>query len=254
MCYTAVSITRQLVKYARHRSDDKNQISLLTKELEEITRHLIPLHIADAYAHPTLLVFTNTKPFTPQLFHWGLIPAWIKNKADALKIANQTLNARVESIFEKPAYRNSAAHKRCLIYLDAFYEYHHYNGKTYPFHISHLNNEPLAIAGLWEEWADPETGEVVATVSLITTKANALLKKIHNNPKQNEARMPLILPKEKQGEWLNMNNKNSLGKLLNPHPEHLLQYHTVKKLKGINAVGNSPMAEEPHEYTDLKFD
>lgn len=254
MCYTAVSITRQLVKYAKHRSDDKNQISLLTKELEEITRHLIPLHVTDAYAHPKLLVFTNTKPFTPQLFHWGLIPAWIKKKEDALKITNQTLNARGETIFEKPAYRNSAAHKRCLIYLDAFYEYHHFKGKTYPFHISHVNNEPLAMAGLWEEWADPETGEIVDTVSLITTKANALLKKIHNNPKQDEARMPVILPKEHQDEWLNTNDRNSLQKLLIPYPEHLLQSHTVKKLKGKDAVGNSPMAEEPYEYADLKMD
>ena len=253
MCYTAVSISRQLIKYAKHRSDDKNQISLLTKELEEITRHLIPLHVADAYAHPKLLVFTNTKPYKPQLFHWGLIPSWIKNKADALKIANQTLNARGETIFEKPAYRHSAAHKRCLIYLDAFYEYHHFKGKTYPFHISQIHDEPLAIAGLWEEWADPETGELVDTVSLVTTKANALLHKIHNNPKQDEARMPVILPKEKQDEWLNTNEKLHLEKLLIPYPEQLLKAHTVRKLKGKDASGNSPQSEEVFEYSDLKF-
>jgi putative SOS response-associated peptidase YedK len=253
MCYTAVSITRQLVKYAKHRSDDKNQISLLTKELEDITRHLIPLHIADAYAHPKLLVFTNTKPFSPQLFHWGLIPAWIKNKADALKIAQQTLNARAETLFEKPAYRYSASHKRCLIYLDAFYEYHHYNGKTYPFHFSHLHDEPLAMAGLWEEWADKETGELVNTVSIITTKANVLLKKIHNNPKQNEARMPVILPREKQDEWLNTSEKTQLEKLLIPYPEQLLKAHTVRKLKGKDASGNSPLAEEKFEYAELEF-
>jgi putative SOS response-associated peptidase YedK len=253
MCYTAVSITRQLVKYAKHRSDDKNQITLLTQQLEGITRHYIPLHIADAFAHPKLMVFTNTKPLEPQLFHWGLIPAWIKKKDDALKIANQTLNARGESIFEKPSYKYAALHQRCLIYLDAFYEYHHYKGKTYPFYISHLHNQPLAMAGLWEEWADPETGEIVNTVSLITTKANALLKKIHNNPKQDEARMPVILTKEKQNEWLNISEKQSLEKLLIPYSETLLKAHTVRKLKGKDAVGNSPLSEDPFEYPDLKF-
>ncbi len=252
MCYTSVSITRQLVKYAKHRSDDKKTIADLLQQLEKIVTDTNKLYVAEAFAHPRILVFTNTEPFVPQLFYWGLIPSWINSKADAFKIANQTLNARGESIFEKPAFKTSAKEKRCLIYFDAFYEYHHSKGKTYPFHISHINDEPLAIAGIWSEWTDKETGEIIPTVSLVTTKANSLLKKIHNNPKQDEARMPVILKKEEQDLWLQLSDKNEMDRFLIPYPADLLKAHTVRKLKGKDAIGNLPEAEEKFKYSELE--
>ena len=79
---------------------------------------------------------TNEKPLQPQLFHWGLIPAWVKDNQTAQTIVNQTVNARGETIFEKPAFKSSAKNKRCIVYVDAFYEHHHANGKTYPFRIA----------------------------------------------------------------------------------------------------------------------
>lgn len=251
MCYTSVSITRQLVKYAKHRSDDKKTIADLLQQLEKIVTDNTKLYVAEAFAHPRILVFTNTEPFVPKLFYWGLIPSWIKSKEDAMKIANQTLNARGESIFEKPAFKISAKEKRCLIYFDAFYEYHHHKGKAYPFHISNINNDPLAIAGLWNEWVDKETGEIFPTVSLVTTKANSLLQKIHNNPKQDEARMPLILAKEDQDKWLEMTDKQEMNKFLQPYPADLLKAHTVRKLKGKEAIGNIPDAEKEFRYEEL---
>lgn len=251
MCYSAVSITRQLVKYAKHRSDDKAKIEELQKQLELIVTSQHKFYFADAYAHPRLLVFTNKEPFKPQLFYWGLIPNWIKTKTDALKVANQTLNARSETIFEKPAFKQSAKNKRCIIYLDAFYEYHHYNGNTFPFHISHIHDETLAIAGIWEEWADPDTGELIPTVSIITTKANSLLKKIHNNPKQTEARMPVILSRDDQNKWLEQKDEIELLSLLKPYESDLLKAHTVRKLKGKGASGNTPEAEKEFSYLEL---
>jgi putative SOS response-associated peptidase YedK len=251
MCYSAVSITRQLVKYAKHRSDDKNKIEELEKQLQLIVTSQHKFYFADAYAHPRLLVFTNKEPFKPQLFYWGLIPNWIKSKSDALKIANQTLNARSETIFEKPAFKQSAKNKRCLIFLDAFYEYHHYNNNTFPFHISHIHNEPLTIAGIWEEWPDPDTGELIPTVSIVTTKANSLLKKIHNTPKQTEARMPVILKREDQDKWLEQTDEKDLFSLLVPYDAHLLKAHTVRKLKGKGATGNTTEAEKEFTYLEL---
>lgn len=251
MCYSAVSITRQLVKYAKHRSDDKKKIEELEKQLQLIVTSQHKFYFADGYAHPRLLVFTDKEPFKPQLFYWGLIPSWIKTKADAFKIANQTLNARCETLFEKPAFKNSAKNNRCLIFLDAFYEYHHFENGTYPYHISSIDDEPLTIAGIWSEWADPDTGELIPTVSIVTTKANKLLKQIHNNPKQDEARMPVILKKDEQEKWLEGSTENELKALLVPYDDHQLKAHTVKKLKGKNASGNSLDAEKPYYYPEL---
>lgn len=252
MCYSVVSVTRQLVKYAKHRSDDAVKIDELLRELELIVTSQYQFYLADGFAHPRLLVFTNKEPYKPQLFYWGLIPPWIKTKTDALKITNQTLNARAETIFEKPAFKSSAKNKRCIIYIDAFYEHHHFNNNTYPFHISEINDEPLILGGIWSEWANPETGEIIPTVSIVTTKANTLLKKIHNNPKQTEARMPLILKKEDQEKWLNSLSEKELKDLLIPHDNLILKAHTVNKLKGKNSCGNSPLAEKPHQYQELK--
>ncbi len=252
MCYSAVSLTRQLIKYAKHRSDDEKIIQELQKQLEIIITASNKNYFADAYAHPKLLVFTNEKPYYPQLFYWGLIPKWVKAKEDALKIANQTLNARCETIFEKPTFKNAAFSKKCLIYLDAFYEYHHFNNKTYPFYISSKNDEPLAIGGIWEEWVDSETAEIINTVSIITTKANSLLQKIHNNPKQIEPRMPLIIPKEKQEEWLQGNTKEETQSFFKPFDASLLKAFTVNKLKGKNASGNTVNAVKEYYYPELE--
>lgn len=252
MCYSAVSISRQLIKYAKHRSDDEKVIQELQKQLEIIITASNKNYFADAYAHPKLLVFTNEKPFEPQLFYWGLIPKWVKTKTDALKIANQTLNARSETIFEKPAFKSLANSKKCIIYLDAFYEYHHFNNKTYPYCISDINDETLAIGGLWEEWPDKETGELINTVTVLTTQANSLLQQIHNNPKLKEPRMPLIISKDKQNEWLQTTTKEETQKFFKPYLSSHLKAYTVNKLKGKGASGNSVSAIKEYYYPELE--
>lgn len=251
MCYDVKSGTQALLKYAKHRGDDPAYIKKLEQELELWTKTSQVYYQISGFAHPLLLVFTNHQAWQPQYFKWGLIPSWIKTKKQALQIANQTLNARAESIFEKPAFKQSALEKRCLIYIDAFYEHYHLQGKTFPYHIEMRNHSPLAIAGLWDEWLDIETGEVLRTCSIITTSANNLMKKIHNNPKLNEARMPVILPKHMQNRWLAENDQKTLDSLLIPFDENLLQSHTVKKLKGKEAVGNTIEATLPYQYPEL---
>jgi putative SOS response-associated peptidase YedK len=86
-----------------------------------------------AFTHPQILIFTDREPFKATPAIWGLIPNWVKDNKQRLQIWNKTLNARGETIFEKPSFRYAAKHNRCLIYLDGFYEHHHYKGKTYPF-------------------------------------------------------------------------------------------------------------------------
>jgi putative SOS response-associated peptidase YedK len=252
MCYSAVSIARQLVKYAKHRSDDPELIENLQQELDQKVKSEYIHYFADAYTHPRLLCFTMDSPFQPKFLYWGLIPPWVKNEEDAYKMSNQTLNARGETIFEKLSFKNSAKKKRCIIYLDAFFEYFHFKGKTYPYHISLRNGDPLIVAGLYNNWVNVETGEIIETVSIITTKANEFMKKIHNNPKAKEARMPAILDKNKQDIWLGNLDEASVKMLIRPLPENVLTAHTVKKLKGKDGVGNKPEAEKYFEYVELK--
>lgn len=257
MCYNTESGCRRALKYALLRGDDK-MVEMLLKRLEEFERGKLPLFHVSGFSHPKLMVFTDEQPFTPQAFTWGLIPSWTKTLADAKKAWNNTLNARGETIFEKPSFRSSAKNKRCLIYLDAFYEHHHANGRTYPFRISMKDDSPMAIAGLWDEWVDKQTGEVFQTCSIVTTEANALMTRIHNNPKAEGPRMPVILPKEKQDEWLieykGDQDKAHLQSLIRPFDESLLKVHTVGPLLGKNAMPNTEEAEREVLYADLQFE
>ena len=256
MCYDAVSSTLALIKYALHRGES-DRVEKLLQQLKKLRIMSDPKFYVSGFDHPQLMVFCNTQPYEPLEYTWGLIPHWIKDTQTANTLKNQTLNAKGESIFTKPAFKNSAVNKRCIVYLDAFYEHHHAHKQTFPYRISMKDGSPIAIAGLWDEWKNPESGEVQKTVTLITTKANPLMAKIHNNPKLDEARMPLILPKHKQNDWL-IDCKTELDKmylqsLIVPYNEEELIAYTVKRLKGKNAIGNVPEIEKEVAYPELSF-
>jgi putative SOS response-associated peptidase YedK len=211
------------------------------------------LYQASGFSHPKLLIYRdqNSEPI-PAV--WGLIPLWVKDNEQRLKLWNSTLNARGESIFEKPSFRDSANSKRCLLYLDGFYEHHHYKGKTYPFFINKKDNEPFAVAGLWSEWQDRENKVKIITFSIVTTKGNEMMTRIHNNPKLEDGpRMPVILPDELADEWLDTSrSQNELKELLLPFPDDLLKAHTVYRISGKESKGNVPEAEEEYQYEELK--
>lgn len=151
-----------------------------------------------AFIHPRNAVITGEKPELIQALTWGLIPAWAK--PDKVKdLMNQTLNARAETLFEKPSFRDSARHRRCLVLVDGFYEWQHRpGGKKQPYLITRPDKEPFAIGGVWSEWADPSTGEVMQTFSIVTTDANELMAEIHNTKK----RMPLVFAPEVERHWI----------------------------------------------------
>lgn len=140
---------------------------------------------------------------------------------------NNTLNARGETIFEKSSFRTAAKNNRCIIYVDGFYEHHHYNKKTYPFYIYRKDKQPMALAGLWSEWKNPDTGGTLNTFSIVTTNGNAMMAKIHNNPNLEEPRMPVILPTELEDKWLHSINDEldikAIKELIREYPEDELQ-------------------------------
>ncbi len=255
MCYDIKTSLETQLKRAKRFNDEK-----AIREIEEkLLPYLdLPLYHASGYSHPSLLIYTNDSPHIPILASWGLVPHWVKDNVQRKKIWNNTLNARGETIFEKPSFRDSARYKRCLIYVDGFYEHHHFKGKTYPFLIKQKNNEPVILAGLWSDWVDIDTGEIQNTFSIVTTKGNTLLEKIHNNPKLVGPRMPLILPEEIAENWIAADLKDnldikSLQKLIQPFPDGELESHTVSRLRGKQYIGNVEEVSKPFIYEDLVF-
>ena len=247
MCFNARFRLQVALKRAK-RNNNSDEILHWEKELKQYDK----LFQVSGFAHPKIIIYTNDKPYKPQSSVWGLIPNWAK---DAESIWNKTLNARAETIFEKPAFVKSAEEKRCLIPAEGFYEHHHFRGKTYPFYISHKKDNPLVFAGLWNEWTNPKTNEIVNTFSIVTTKANLLMTKIHNNPKlSGDSRMPVILSEDLENEWLKPLSKNDLQELLQPFPDSELTAHTVRKLSRKESPGNVLGANKKYEYKELEFE
>ena len=117
------------------------------------------------------------------------------------------------------------------------------------------DGSPMAVAGLWEEWKDPATGELYQTTVIVTTEGNPMMALIHNNPKADGPRMPVILPKEKQDEWLmdinSEEDKEKVQGLIKPFDESLLTAHTVARILGKNAIGNVQEVENEVIYPEL---
>lgn len=254
MCYDIKASYESQLKRARQNGD--------LQAVEEILEKLIPLtdlpiYHASGFSHPELLIYTDNSPEFPTVATWGLIPYWVENEQQQKKYWNNTLNARGETIFDKPSFRESAQNKRCIIYVDGFYEHHHYNNKTYPFYIHRKDEEPIALAGLWSEWKHPETGGQIISFSIITTKGNSMMAKIHNNPKLKGPRMPLILQEENEEQWLQPiqddSDRQGVIELIQSFPENELKSHTVGKLRGKEYIGNVEEIANEVLYNDLVF-
>lgn len=125
------------------------------------------------------------------VLRWGLVPFWAKDPS----IGNRMINARAETVAEKPSYRAAFRHRRCVVLADGFYEWRRENDSKTPYFISLASGEPFALAGLWEDWTDKQTGESLQTATLLTTEANDFMRPLHH-------RMPVVLGADSAGEWL----------------------------------------------------
>jgi putative SOS response-associated peptidase YedK len=158
------------------------------------------------------------------LVRWGLLPAWVKDP----RAFSLLINARGDSVNDKPAFRNAMKRRRCLIPADGFYEWQKVPGRKnkQPMYIHRADGEPIAFAGLWELWRPPEHKDddemIVRSCTIITGEPNEKLRPIHD-------RMPVMLPPSAWAEWLDPTNDDieTLGKLLVPAPARLLEVHPV---------------------------
>jgi len=157
-----------------------------------------------------VLVVPNNSSFIADHFLWGLIPAWAKDPS----IGSRMINARAETLSEKPSFRGPFKYHRCLIFSNGFYEWQEQPGSKskIPFFIRLKNGRPFAFAGLWDEWHSPD-GSQIKSCAIITTNPNSLVSTIHN-------RMPVILPNGAFSHWLDPSprSSNTLQDLLIPYP------------------------------------
>lgn len=170
-------------------------------------------------------------------FQWGLITSWAKDEA----IGNNLINARAETLTEKPSFRNAYRSRRCIIPASGFYEWAKKGaGAKQPFYFYLRDKEIFGFAGLWEEWTDKQTGEILETCTIITTEANAVLEPVHD-------RMPVILKPENYDQWLDAKEKNVelLQDFLVPYPAEEMASHAVSK-----AV-NAPVYDAPELINQL---
>jgi putative SOS response-associated peptidase YedK len=153
------------------------------------------------------------------LLRWGLVPFWAKDP----KIGARMINARSETVAEKPAFRAAFARRRCLVVADGFYEWQKQDGGKQPFYIRLCSGQPFAFAGLWEHWKAGD-GSAVESCTLLTTEPNDLIRPLHN-------RMPVILHMEDYELWLDVNNqdKNVLQPLLQPFPSEAMEAYPVSR-------------------------
>lgn len=200
-------------------------------------------YVLSAFSNDYLPVFRQ--PDLLEFFSWGFIQPTAQDNRESAEIKYNTANAKCETIFEKPLYRDAILEKRCIITIDGFFEWRHVSGKTYPHYIYNRSGQTLLAGGIWNEWVNPQTGEIKETVSMITTAANPLMETIHNRKK----RMPLILDDFTAQEWLNTDlRENQLMEIMRPYPEEKMSYHTV----GRNLLPFSEKTIEKTSYPELE--
>ena len=201
------------------------------------------------FTQPKLPVITNESPPQIRLFHWGLIPFWVKDHKTADQIRRRTINARAETIHQKPSFRHLINRKRCLVLANGFFEWRHFHGQKYPYYIQLKSHRPFAFAGLWDQWTDSVIARPTDTFTIITIHANSLLAEIHNQRK----RMPVILHQKDEKHWINPTLPTpKIDALLTPFESTLMEAHPVSKLITTRSSNtNSPQVIAPVEYENL---
>lgn len=189
---------------------------------------------------PTTLVpvVANDARKILQFFRWGLVPPWAKDPS----IGNRMINARSETLAEKPSFRQAFRRRRCLILAAGFFEWRKEpSGRKTPLFIRLKSELPFAFAGLWERWRPKDGGEELLTCTIVTCEPNSFIQEFHH-------RMPVILPPEAHEAWLDPEERNpeELQHLLAPFPSEQMEAYPVSTLVN-NPRNNSPQCVLPLE-------
>ena len=176
-----------------------------------------------APTQPVLAVVAGAHGWVAGDLIWGLVPSWAPDR----KGAQMRINARSETVIQKPTFRDSFQHRRCLILADGFYEWQGTEKHRRPMLIKRKDSRPFAFAGLWDRWQNEE--QSLASCTILTTSANQTLRSIHD-------RMPVILSRRDQETWLDASNPDELISVLRPYPDEPLHAFAVSSL--VNSAAN----------------
>lgn len=178
-----------------------------------------------APSQPVVIIREETTGNKLSAVRWGLIPHWAKDE----KIGNKLINARAETVQEKPSFRDAFKSRRCLIPATGFFEWKHHGRMKQPYFIKMKNGGLFAMAGIWESWQRPD-GKIIESCSIITTEANGIVGKIHD-------RMPVIIPNQSYGLWLSsVGNGQSFLEYLKPYSPFKMISYPVSSM--VNQVKN----------------
>lgn len=176
------------------------------KTIEEIEKHFdvefeysdySPVKHINGFNHPNTPIITDIDRDIIQLYSWGLIPSWAKNTS----ISNNTLNARYETLEEKPSFKDSVR-KRCLVIADGIYDWQDIGkNKKQCYYITHPDNGLFSLAGLYSIWKNPTDNKIIKSYTIVTTVANHVFQEIHNHCEDD--RMLFMLKREQEQAWLN---------------------------------------------------
>lgn len=183
-------------------------------------------YLVSGFSHPKLPVFKNE---SIEISEWGLIPSFAANEEKAEELANMTLNARSDTIHQKPSFKKSITTNRCILPLDGFFEWQH-NGKIkQPYYIYPTDDTVFYLGCIYNTWVNKKTGEIRDTFSIITTDANPLMATIHNTKK----RMPLILPKSSIEAWVDPTTDITLvNQMMKPYSTELMSVYKISPIAG----------------------
>ena len=176
-----------------------------------------------------LIVHQVSDHRTLDIMKWGLIPPWAKDPA----IGSQMINARSETVAEKPSFRHAIKYRRCIVPASGYFEWQHEGKVKIPYYFRMKDKSPLGLAGIWEEWKAPDD-TLLQTFSILTTTANKIVAPVHD-------RMPVIIPPDEYSTWLSkhITNPEQLRALYQPFPADLLESYPVSDKV------NSPRNNEP---------
>lgn len=300
MCYNKETSLRAQIKRAIHEEMSDEVVETLKQELYILTgdpfygpgnevdfssidewpslEEYDYYHVS-GFSRPPEVVYSKMTPqVNPVFAYWGFIPHWVKHTSEITdKSYNLNPNAQSENMFDSRGFAKAARYGRCVVMIDAYYESHHYKGKTYPFRIFRKDGKPMYIACICRRnkmYDEEGTEHIFNSFAMLTCEASSMLSKIHNNPqmvKRSGHRMLCILEEENidafltpypfaPGEKPDPREDNlfceEIKNLCQPFPEHQLDFYTVRNLnhrKDMPYIGNVPEIKEKFVWEDFDY-
>jgi putative SOS response-associated peptidase YedK len=233
MCYRATQ-TSKAYEYADYYKAQLNP---------NIEIEIEPYYQANGFAHPSLVTISEDEGVkVADRMQWGLMPNWKKPLPDMLKLSNNTLNAKSETIFELTSFKNSILTKRCILPVEGFFEYKEVRKDKLPYFIHPKQHPYFNLACIYAYYQNPENKEWIKSFSIITAPANELMADIHNT----KFRQPVIISNEQISSWLNpTTSKEEISHLMNPCDDSNMAAYRVDR--NLIKIGNNSEALQQFE-------